>query len=520
MMLRIRESLRENSHVAWLLFIACALSFGWFFYDGNVRVNLADEGFLWYGSWALRAGQVPLRDFASYDPGRYLWSAAWSFVLGQGVVSLREACVIFQCFGVLAGLLVARRLSRNWVFLSFVAVLLCAWMHPRYKVFEQTIALMFVYAGVLLLERPSLRRHFWVGIFGGCMAFFGRNHGAYFVLAFGLLIALAASGAGWRAWCQRSGVWVAGMWLGYLPQWLMFVFVTGYFRSFLESMAEIFAKGTNLSTKVPWPWLVPATYSHWWRWSSICEGCFYVMLPLFFGLALLRGWRLGRAGLAANPVFVAAACVTLPYTHYVFSRADVVHLSHGAPPLVLGLLALAFTWPGRGALAGIALAPFLAAASLFANVSQFGATVRWMSPPGTLFPIEVAGERMTVTRVPAQILSSAYKLAHTLAKPDEPIFFAPHMPALYPFTGRFSPTRQIYFTLPATPEEDRALLAEIEAAGVQWVFLHDYPLDGRDDLRFCKIYPILCDFFSQNFESVPLSTLPESTIILHRLPRP
>jgi hypothetical protein len=69
---------------------------------------------------------------------------------------------------------------------------------------------MFVYAAVLLLERPTLRRHFAVAFLGGLMAFFGKNHGAYHVAAFGLLITGAAWDAGWQAWFQRLAVWVGG----------------------------------------------------------------------------------------------------------------------------------------------------------------------------------------------------------------------------------------------------------------------------------------------------------------------
>ena len=42
-----------------------------------------------------------MRDFQAYDPGRYAWTAAWSFVLGDSLVALRLGCVLFGCLGVL-----------------------------------------------------------------------------------------------------------------------------------------------------------------------------------------------------------------------------------------------------------------------------------------------------------------------------------------------------------------------------------------------------------------------------------
>lgn len=515
-----QKVIRENRHALWLALLAVSLSVGWFFLDGRVGVNLADEGFLWYGTYAMRHGQVPMRDFQAYDPGRYLWTVAWSYLLGDGLAAMRLACVFFQCLGVLAGLLTARRLSRNVLFLASVALMFCAWMHPRYKLFEQSIALISIYAGVLLLEKPTLRRHFGVGILGGLVAFFGRNHGAYHVAAFGLIIAWAARPEGWRVWFQRSVAWVGGVLVGYLPQLLMFLFVPGYFGGFMENLHTIMAKGTNLPAKVPWPWLVPGTYAGWMRWSTLMEGFYYVAFPLFFLLVAVRVCQLWGPRLAAHPVFVSAVCVALPYTHYVFSRPDIVHLSHGGPELTLGFIALAFTIAGRRQLIEFALAPLLAVTSLLANLHQIGAGLEMLAAPNSMFPIEIRGQRMSVQTYVAKVLASAWTLNTELAKKDEPILFVPNMPGLYAFTERHSPTNQIYFIYPATPEEDHALLAEMKAANVQWLMMHDYALDGREELRFRNTNPIVFGWLRANFELVPIPTLPRDMVVLHRTNHP
>src|SRR5678809_1221711 len=95
----LKRHLMRHRCVLGLLFLTVVLSFGWFLIDGNVGINLADEGYLWYGLRALRAGLIPIRDFHAYDPGRYFWVAGWSMFLGQGLVSMRAACVAFQCIG-------------------------------------------------------------------------------------------------------------------------------------------------------------------------------------------------------------------------------------------------------------------------------------------------------------------------------------------------------------------------------------------------------------------------------------
>jgi len=87
---------------------ALAVAVSWVGY-GDTGLNLADEGFLWYGATWTAAGEVPLRDFQSYEPGRYYWIALWSPLLGDGLLGMRRAIALFEVVGLLAGLLVAAR---------------------------------------------------------------------------------------------------------------------------------------------------------------------------------------------------------------------------------------------------------------------------------------------------------------------------------------------------------------------------------------------------------------------------
>ncbi len=509
--------LRSRGYVLGLSAIALAIAVGWYLLDGTVGYNLADEGFLWYGSEALLRGEVPMRDFESYDPGRYVWTAAWSLLLGHDIMALRLACVFFQCLGVLAGLLTLRRASRHWLFLGGAALLLSIWMHPRYKLFEQSIALMAVYAAVLLLERPTLRRHFAVGVFGGICAIFGRNHGAYHLAAFGLLITFAGFSAGGREWFRRSTSWGAGFFLGYLPQLLMFAFVPGFWRAYMPYLYAVADKGvTNLARPVHWPWLVGSDLPLLPRLSMLAEGCGYAAVLAFLVVAAFRAWQLRKEDHSARWLVVAAGCVALPYAHFVFSRPDIVHLAHAAPVVAVGLLALAFSLAGRGRRAGYALLPVLVVWSLLAQLSQIGLAFEYLAPEKSLFAVNVNGYRMVMGTAHARALASAHHLARDLAKPDEAIFFAPHAPGLYPFTGRPSPTNQIYFVFPATPETDQRLVDDLERANLQWAMIEDIALDDREDLRFVKTNPLVCDYLRRNFRPVPLATLPLGTLLLHR----
>ena len=508
---RMASEPRAIRSLLLLAALAGAPAIGWFLVDGRMMIDLADEGFLWYGSRAVRQGLVPIRDFQAYDPGRYAWTAAWSLLLGESLVALRFACVLFQVLGLSAGLLVARRLWPRPAFLACVAVALCLWMAPRYKTFEPSLALMSLAAAVGLLERPTLARHLGVGLFGGLAAFFGRNHGVYHLAAFVPLIAWAAWGAGGRETIRRYLAWAAGIVAASLPHLAMLAFVPGYAGAFAASLAEILEKGTNLPIPVPWPWRAGEDLPWWTRAVVLGIGWTFVALPAFLAVALARAARLGRGGLAAHPVLVASIAVGVPYAHHVFSRADLIHLGALAPILVLGLLALAGTF-GRARL----LAPILLAASLPPTLHWTRIAVEVRTFPEEFPAVDVGGAEMRISRYDAAVLDGARRIASELAGPAEPIFFAPNQPALYAATGRLSPTRQIYFIHPATPEEDEALAGELHASGVGWAMLRDYALDGRDDLRFVNTHPRSADWLRANFALVPFPGLPPGEIVVRR----
>ena len=147
--------MRSGAQVALCALLAALGAWLPYALAGDVDLNMADEGFLWHGVERVLAGDVPLRDFQAYDPGRYYWCAAWSPLFGAGILGVRAAAAVFQGVGLFLGALACRRVARSPLGLVVATAILWAWMFPRHKLFEPALALAAVYAAVRLVERPS-----------------------------------------------------------------------------------------------------------------------------------------------------------------------------------------------------------------------------------------------------------------------------------------------------------------------------------------------------------------------------
>src|SRR5579863_7576626 len=104
-------------------------------------------------------GHVPVRDFESYEPGRYYWGALFFWLLrDHGIVTLRLALASFGAVGIGCALLTLRRVIPEIPLLALAGVIFALWMEPRFRVFEITLSLAAVLVGVRLLEAPTARR--------------------------------------------------------------------------------------------------------------------------------------------------------------------------------------------------------------------------------------------------------------------------------------------------------------------------------------------------------------------------
>lgn len=504
-----------------LLLAAALVSFSFVLF-GRVGLSLADEGNLWYGVIYTAQGQMPGVDFMAYDPGRYYWAVPWLTLFGTGIVGVRLSMALFQVVGLGAGLLAARRAVTNWKYLGLIGVLLLAWMFPREKLIESSVSLLAVGFATALITRPTYRRYWISGIFVGLAAFMGRNHGVYNFLAFFCLILLIQLKFGPGALFKRLGVWLSGIWVGYLPMLILLAFnsnlVTTTFKRVVGPVAN---KGvTNLPLPIPWLWTINYTQPD----ISITVIKFWVslgftLIPLFYLAVIFQSMFLSREKLQRRALLVASVWVGLFYMHHAFSRADLSHLAESIHPFLLGVATLPYTCAfERRRYPVTATTIFLVGLTLFAISFQTSPFLylRRLWKQESLVPYEVAGDRLWLWQNQAAYLQAVSQFVNQSVKPEEGLLIAPYLPGLYPVLHRQSPTRHTYFLFPMTPEQQNRVINDLINHNVNWVLLANTTMDERDDLYFRYTSPQIWQYIKTHFKPVAAPGLPPDQQFLHR----
>ena len=474
-------------------------------------IDLADEGFLWYGAQQTAHGKVPLRDFDSYDPGRYYWSAAGMRLFGEGVVSLRFSETIFQILGLWAGLLAASRVVQNWALLVATGVMLTLWMFPSHKLFDIALLLCGIWIAVRLIEEPSPVRIFTAGFFVGLSIFFGRNHALYNFLAQASLLLLLHFKLRPSLSMSHLGMWPAGIVLGLVPTIIMFVCVPGFFASYIESIRLILRAGTNLAIPVPWPWRVLPNSLE--GMTQFLLGIFLVALPLGYLVAIIGSLFMRPQTIQNHALFIACAFVGVFYLHHAFARADLSHLAQVIHPFTLGALALlAFVgarqfcyWAVIALLVATALLTVGRRTSIYQRLTS---STPWVSCD--------AGGKIFVPPSTKRLLTCLRTFALENIAPREGVLIAPYTPALYPILNHESPLWDLIYYFPATMQRQETMIRELTVKNVNWAIISDTPLDKREDRRFSATHELVWQYLMENFEPIESVCLPKEMKIFHR----
>ena len=419
-------------------------------WQGSDGFNLADEGFLWYGVQRVMLGEVPIRDFSAYDPGRYYWSAALMSLWGDsGIMSLRAAVAIFQTMGLFTGLALIAQSSKTFgkeqfFYLVIAAATLAVWMFPRHKLFDISSSIFLIGALTFLILNPTTKRYFIAGVTLGFIAVFGRNHGMYGAAgSLGVMIWLSIRRNSGPGFLEGLVFWVAGVVTGFSPILLMLLATPGFAPAFLDSIRFLFEqKATNLPLPIPWPWTISLSAV---PLGDVVRGWF---VGLFFIGTIIFGilgicWAVWQRlyGRQVPPAFVASAFLGIPYAHHAFSRADVGHLAQSMFPFLVGCFSLLsikesrVKWPLAISLCG--------ASFLVMSVFHPG----WQCHQrNACVDVEISGDRLKVDPVTASDIALLRRLDTQYAPNGESFLVTPLWPAAYSPLARQSPTWEIYPT--------------------------------------------------------------------------
>jgi hypothetical protein len=494
-----------------ILLLAAVLAGCSFALQGRQGVNLADEGFLWYGVQRTAAGEVPLRDFQSYDPGRYYWSAAGTFLFGDGLVALRFSETAFQVLGLWAGLLAASRVAGNCAQLAAVGLMLTLWMVPSHKLFDHTILLCGIWIAVRLIEEQSPGRIFTAGFFVGLCVFFGRNHALYNFLAQASLLLLLHFKMRPPLSVSHLAIWFEGILVGLVPTIAMFVFVPGFSARYIESVQSILRHGTNLALPVPWPGRVSPDSGV--GTIQFVLGILLIVIPLGYITAITLSLFMRSEMIKDHALFIACAFTGLFYLHHAFSRADFSHLAQAIHPFTLAALALPVSL-GAGRSYRWAIVAALIATAFFTIGRQTPLYQRFTSPTPWV-PFD-AGNKIFVPPSLNRLFTCLRRFAAENIAAHERVLIAPFTPMLYPILRHESPLWDLAYYFPATAQRQKVMIRELAAKNVNWAIISDTPPDKREDLRFSATHKLVWQYLTEDFEPVETACLPRSMKILHR----
>jgi hypothetical protein len=511
----ILSSYRTNFSVAAVA--ALCISGLWFWLTWRYGFDLSDEGFYWYGAQRVFWGEVPLRDFMSYDIGRYYWAAAFMHLMGDdGLFAARVSAAVYRAFGTILGVFISllalqREGTVRWLFALVVACILTICAVPYYKAYDHATSIAIISMLVLMLKTTKPSAWIFAGVFLGATAIMGRNHFAYGVAAsIFIILILLIKAPSRQSVDSLCCYFVLGVLIGFSPTIIMMLAIDGFTAAFINSIVLMVKHGaTNIALTVPWPWSVKvggflATA------AQLSTGCWFVFLLAFplIGILVLAFSRFDLSSDAQN-VFVATVAASIPYIHYAFSRADQVHLSLGIFPALIGLLAAGGLMKG---LRPIVLAVSLLAVSLVTflpNNPYLSANI----PRKTDYvKTAIDGEQLWIESYISKRLQVVTKELQKRTSMSGKFLALPDMMSIHAILRTRMAIWEIYPLIPRDKDFENQEIRRMESSLPELVILSDHALDDNPEFRYSRMHPLTYGWLTWKYELSDSIEIPEMKI--------
>ena len=465
----------------------------------------SDEGWLWYISQRTALGNVPLRDFFSYDPGRYYWSALIFKVTGSsGLYQQILADYLFAIIGIATAYLIMIRagLARGWR----IAILLLLGVmigFPRHKIYEQTLSLICVGAIAFVLAAPrNVKRWFVLGIAIGLVAFFGRNSGIFFGIAAIIAVVLLSLRREGPSIARTACALGGGILIGYSPIFIMLVAVPGFAPAFFHSV--LLTPKWAWSLKIPFPWHVHLKGLHGMdlvQARAVSWLCLAV--PFTYVASLWRAVRRNTILDSAEWLAAAASAAGAGFLVHAFYTADFFHIAEGVVPFVIAAGALSAHLSDKRRHWSLILfcgTAFLVIASWLPMEPLVQHLRAEASTPANVERISIAAKQFEVPAEQAEIMHVVAAAFRDCNPHDGGFFAAPYYPGLYAFLKTRAPTWDTYFLWPRSDQLQQTEIESLQRNDTSLILLNpQFALNGRESLELASTSPKLVAYIQSNY---------------------
>jgi hypothetical protein len=486
-----------------------------FFAQWHYGFNWSDEGLLWYGSQRTALGEVPLRDFFSYDPGRYYWTAlVFKALHGDGLFEQIIANDLFGLIGLVACYVAMSRVGINRAWRAAILFVLAVMFgFPRHKMYEQSLSLFSAIGITLLLSRKPNSRHWLLfGVLTGIAAFVGRNSGVYFAAAAVLALVSLKSAGEEIPRVRLLAAFAVGVVVGYLPMLYMMARVNGFAAAFFQSLS---VPNPQIPLPIPFPWHMNTIGLHGIDLLQVTAvSLLCLVVPLMYGYLILKWWTSKPCFEGAYRMACGASIAGLPYLHHAFSRSDFFHIAEAILPFGLATGAFAVHLWNLGK-RRLALILFLSSVALILAgwlPREPAISYRRLQAkrPALVDRIEISGRSFEVPASQAKVMRAARAAFQSCRCADGNFLAVPHYPGMYAFLKTRAPFWEVYYLFPRNDEFQARHIEAIIKNGTSLVLINPgASVDGSDRLRIDKTYPQLLDYIQTHFQRLETVTLPE-----------
>lgn len=512
---RRKLRLPTSLNVSEAILFSAAVSLFVFSLQWRYGFNLGDEGWLWYISQRTALGDIPLRDFFSYDPGRYYWSAGVFKLLGHsGFFEQLLANYLFAIIGLaLAYVAMARAgLSRGWR-ITIVLLLGIVIGFPRHKIYEQTLSLICVAAIAFVLAAPQkLKRWLLLGALIGLAAVFGRNSGVFCAIAslvafIVLLIRREAPRTG-----RAITAVVAGIVIGYSPIIIMSVGVHGFAARFYQSV--LLTPQWSWSLPVPFPWHVHLRGLHG---SDLLQAravsWLCVAVPATYAYLLWRAVRPKAELDGAEWLSVAAAAAGAGFLLHAFYTSDVFHIAQGIVPFVVAAGAFSsHQWRKSQRTRSLIVfcGSMLLLLAMWLPMEPLLQHLRTQHrAPASVVRISVDGKPFEVPVSQAALMNTVEAAFRNCGPHDGGFMAAPYYPGLYAFLSTRAPLWDTYFLWPRNDQVQQTYIDALQRTRTALILINpESAMNGRETLELIGTAPKLVAYIATHYQRSDIK-LPE-----------